>query len=210
MLGFIVVVCEPELVGQVLHRVAVVVDHDFVQHVVVELEEVRPAVRRLQRDVVGDEHDFVRAGGADKGVRVRVVGQGILADEWRLAMTRRARRGGGAKRHQHPETQKNEQSPHPTPPAASKRAADSKVPTGGGEYQIADCRLTIDDYELRRFGLKPEPSPSPPTPTRPGTSRRWGRACRRPVRASRRRPWAGRYREAWQRRRRRGLEDRVR
>src|SRR5678815_1538295 len=41
---------ERELKRDVLDGVAVVVDHDFVEHVVVELEEVWAAVRRLERN----------------------------------------------------------------------------------------------------------------------------------------------------------------
>ena len=49
-------------------RVAVVVDVDLVEDVVAELEEVRPAGRLLERDVVGDDRDRVRAG---RGSRTR-------------------------------------------------------------------------------------------------------------------------------------------
>ncbi len=54
---------EPELVGDVGPRVAVVVDVDRVDDVVAELEEVRPAGRILERDVVRDDRDRVGLSG---------------------------------------------------------------------------------------------------------------------------------------------------
>jgi hypothetical protein len=77
---------ELEPVLDVRQPVAVVVDVDRVEDVVAELEEVRPARRVLQRDVVGDDRDRVRLVRADERVRVRVVCDRVLADLRRLAM----------------------------------------------------------------------------------------------------------------------------
>ena len=60
--------------------VAVVVDVDLVEDVVAELVEVRAAVGRLERDVVGDQGDGGRVVGADERVQVGAVGDGILGD----------------------------------------------------------------------------------------------------------------------------------
>src|SRR5688572_3963991 len=80
---------EPELEGNVLDRVAVVVHHDLVEHVVVELPEVRTAGWQLQRNEVADEGDLVRVRRADERIDVRVVGKRILTDERRFTMARR-------------------------------------------------------------------------------------------------------------------------
>ena len=89
---------EAELERDVLDRVAVVVDHDLVEHVVVELEEVRSAVRGFERNEVRDERHAIRVAGADERVDVRVVRERILADERRFAMARRVGRGEPAAR----------------------------------------------------------------------------------------------------------------
>lgn len=78
---------EPELIGDVFDGVAVVVDHDFVQHVVVELEEVRTTIGRLKRDEVGDQRHPVRIARTHEGVQVGVVRQGVPADHGCLPMT---------------------------------------------------------------------------------------------------------------------------
>src|SRR5688500_2450687 len=80
---------EPELEGNVLDRVAVVVHHDLVEHVVVELPAVRTAGWQLQRNEVADEGDLVRVRRADERIDVRVVGKRILTDERRFTMARR-------------------------------------------------------------------------------------------------------------------------
>ena len=77
---------EPELVGHVGLGVAAVADVDLVEDVVAELEEVRAALRVLQRDEVGDEGDRRRTVRADERVDVGVVGDGVLGDLRRLAV----------------------------------------------------------------------------------------------------------------------------
>ena len=69
---------EAELIREILDRIAVVVDHDLVEDVVVELEEVRAAVGSLERNEVRDERDHVRILRAHERVHVRVVSQRIL------------------------------------------------------------------------------------------------------------------------------------
>jgi hypothetical protein len=77
---------ELEAVGDVRPRVAVVVHMDLVAGVLVEVVEVRPAVRVLERDVVGDDRDGVGLIGADEGVQVGVVHRRVLADQRRFAV----------------------------------------------------------------------------------------------------------------------------
>jgi hypothetical protein len=60
--------------------------------VVVELVEVRTAVRRLERNEVRDDRDLVRRCRADERIQVGVVGERILADERRFAVAGRADR----------------------------------------------------------------------------------------------------------------------
>jgi hypothetical protein len=79
---------EPELVRQIRPAVTVVVDVDLVEHVVAELEEGRPARRRLQRHVVGDQRDRVGLVGADERVQVGAVGDRVLADLRRFTVRR--------------------------------------------------------------------------------------------------------------------------
>jgi hypothetical protein len=57
-------VLEAELEGQVLDRVAVVVDVDLVERLGIHKEVVRAAIGRLERDVVGDHRDGVLAPGS--------------------------------------------------------------------------------------------------------------------------------------------------
>jgi hypothetical protein len=61
---------ELELVGDVGPAVARLIDVDVVADVVAELEEVRPAERRLEQQVVGDPRDGARIIGADERVGV--------------------------------------------------------------------------------------------------------------------------------------------
>ena len=79
---------EAELVGQILLRIAVVVDVDLVEHRVVEGRKVRPAGRRFERNVVGDDRDRIGSIRAQERVQVGVVGHRVLADEGRFAVTR--------------------------------------------------------------------------------------------------------------------------
>ncbi len=79
---------EGELVRDLRHPIAVVVDVDRVQDVVAELEEVRSAGGKLRRQVVGDDRDrfgFVRA---HKRIHVGVIRHRVLADLRCLAMRR--------------------------------------------------------------------------------------------------------------------------
>ena len=69
---------ELELIDDVGDAVAVIVDVDFVEDVIPELVEVRPAIRALQREVVGDQGDRLGRVRTDKGVDVRAVGDGVL------------------------------------------------------------------------------------------------------------------------------------
>ena len=94
-------VVEAELEGDVFHRVAVVVDVDFVQRVGVELEVVGTTVGVLQRLVVGDQRDVIGAARlvAHEHVEVRAIHLGARGDEGRLSVAgspgRRQRRTGG-------------------------------------------------------------------------------------------------------------------
>jgi hypothetical protein len=80
---------EPELVDDVVLRVAVVVDVDAIQDIVAELVEVRAAAGRFQRNPVGNQRHRARCVRADKRIDVGVVRQRIGGDEGRLAMARR-------------------------------------------------------------------------------------------------------------------------
>ena len=75
---------EPE--DDVGERRVLVRDDDVVHDVVPELVEVRPAVRFLQGDVVGDQRHSVRAVRSDECVDVRAVRHGVLADLRRFAV----------------------------------------------------------------------------------------------------------------------------
>jgi hypothetical protein len=80
---------EAELVGDVVAAVAVVVDVQLVESVLVEIREVRPSGRLLEGDVVGDDRDAVRPVRADERVHICVVSRRIGGDQWRLAVARR-------------------------------------------------------------------------------------------------------------------------
>ena len=81
---------EPELVADVVLAVSVVVDLDLVEHGVVEAREVRPAGRSFERDVVGNDVDLARVVRIHERVQVGVVSPWVLADQWRLRVTRGA------------------------------------------------------------------------------------------------------------------------
>ena len=89
-------VLEAELEGQILDRIAVVVDMDLVERLGIEHEEVRPSVVVLQRHVVRDH----RA----EGVAARLVAAeqveigGVLGDEGRFAVARGQRRAAQEQR----------------------------------------------------------------------------------------------------------------
>src|SRR5213076_2465146 len=57
---------ETELVDDVLFAVSVVVDQDFIEDLIAELEEVRTACGFLQRDEVREERDLRRVRGIDE------------------------------------------------------------------------------------------------------------------------------------------------
>ena len=80
----------PELKGDVLDRVGVVVDVDFVDGAGVQVEVVWTAVRILQREIVGDQRDVRAAIGfvAAEHVEVRAIELWRLGDAGRFAMTR--------------------------------------------------------------------------------------------------------------------------
>ena len=82
---------EAELVADVLVRIAVVVDLELVQDAVVELREVRPARRLLERDVVRDQRDRVRPVRTPERVQIGVVRRRVVGDHRRFAVTRRCR-----------------------------------------------------------------------------------------------------------------------
>ena len=77
---------EPELVGDVGVGVVVVVDMDLVEDVVAELVEVRPTGGLLEGHVIGDYRDRAGVIGADEGVKVGAVGDGVLGDFGRFTM----------------------------------------------------------------------------------------------------------------------------
>ncbi len=77
---------EAELVGDIGIGVVVVVDMDLVEDVVAELVEVRPTGRLLEGHVVGDYRDRAGVIGADEGVKVGAIGDGVLGDLRRFAM----------------------------------------------------------------------------------------------------------------------------
>src|SRR5262249_16160939 len=86
-----------ELEADVLDRVAVVVDVDLVQRVLVHGEVVRAAVGILEWDVVGDQRDVVRSACfvRTEHVEVGAVDLGLRGDERRFAMARALSWGGG-------------------------------------------------------------------------------------------------------------------
>ncbi len=95
---------ESEVVVDVGDAVTGVVDVDRVEDARVEREEVRPARRLLQRDVVRDDRQSRGVGRVEEGVEVRVVGGGIAGDQRCLSMAggedrpdrrRRDQRGAG-------------------------------------------------------------------------------------------------------------------
>src|SRR5580693_1208270 len=71
---------EPELISDLRLSITIVVDVDLVEHFVAELVEVRSSVRTLEWNIVGDDRHGVRVVGADEGVEIRAVGDGILGD----------------------------------------------------------------------------------------------------------------------------------
>jgi hypothetical protein len=77
---------EAELIGDVLARVAVVVDVDLIQNVGVEVVVVRSLPRLLIGDVVGDDGDGVGGVGAAESVEVGIVGDRIEPDQRSLAV----------------------------------------------------------------------------------------------------------------------------
>jgi hypothetical protein len=77
---------ELEQITDVRLPVTVVVDVDGVEDVGPELVEVRPPVRRLQGDVVGDDRHGLGVVGAHEGVEVGAVGHRILRDLGRFTM----------------------------------------------------------------------------------------------------------------------------
>ena len=113
---------ELDAVDVVLERVAVGVDVELVADVLAEVREVRAARRLLERDPVGDEDEAGRVGRVAEEVDVRVVGDRIVGDAGRLAVT--GRRGRG-REHQGGQ-QRDEQE--------SKRAAES-----GTFHRIPPC-----------------------------------------------------------------------
>src|SRR5262249_21641969 len=82
---------ELELKGQVLLRVSVVINVDFIHTVSVEREVVRATISILQRKVVRDNCDKVGSTGlvTVKHVEVGPVQFGSGRDEGRFAMARR-------------------------------------------------------------------------------------------------------------------------
>src|SRR5207253_3979661 len=105
--------------------------HDFVEHVVVELPEVRPRAGKFQRDEIGDQDNAIRPFGTDKGVDVRVVRERILTNERRLAMARRAQwdeeRAGG-----HERQRQTSKLSHAAPPSRSTEAIGYRMCAGSG------------------------------------------------------------------------------
>jgi hypothetical protein len=79
---------EAPLERHVLDGVAVVVDVDLVEDVGIEQVEVRAAVGRLERDVVGDQRHHVPVVRVDERVDVGVVGGRVERDERGFAMAR--------------------------------------------------------------------------------------------------------------------------
>jgi hypothetical protein len=76
------------LIRDVVLRVAVVVDMNLVEHVIVEAVEVGATRGFFEGNVVGDDSDRVGPVWADESVDVSVVGARIPADERRFAVTR--------------------------------------------------------------------------------------------------------------------------
>jgi tetrahydromethanopterin S-methyltransferase subunit F len=77
-----------EVVAHVGLGVAGVADVDRVPHIVSELEEVRTALRVLERDEVRDQGHRVRLVGRDERVEVGVVGDRVHGDLGRFAVRR--------------------------------------------------------------------------------------------------------------------------
>ena len=94
---------EPELVHDVVLRIAVVVDVDAIEHVVAELVEVRSAAGRFEGNPVRDQRHRVRGIRAHEGIRVRVVRQRVRRDERRFTVTRRKAQVDRAADQTHPE-----------------------------------------------------------------------------------------------------------
>ena len=90
------VAAEAELVGDVFNRIAVVVDVDFVEHVIAELVVVRAGAGQLPGDVVGDERHRVWRVRAGERVEVGRVRGRIIGDVRRLAVGRCPTDRGGA------------------------------------------------------------------------------------------------------------------
>ena len=91
---------EAELEGQVFARVAVVVDQDLVERILVEREVVRAAVGVLQRQVVGEHRHVACAAGlvAVEQVEVGRIHGRHARDVRRLAVAGRLARGGRERR----------------------------------------------------------------------------------------------------------------
>ncbi len=118
-------------------------DVDLVQHVVAELVEVRAAGRALQRHVVRDQGDGVRAVRADEGVEVGAVGDRILGDLGSFAV----RRHGGP--FKGPRTCAGRQG------RMSQRCRGRGAGDTGGELAVVhhDLALAAHDGDLATVGI---------------------------------------------------------
>ena len=96
---------KPELIREIVFRVAIVIDVDLVKHCVIKRWEVRSTGRRLKWDVVCNDGDRVRCVWASERVNVGIVRHRILADERRLTVT-----GGFPRQHREAHDQQRCQS----------------------------------------------------------------------------------------------------
>jgi len=80
---------EAELILDVRHAIAVVVDVDLVHDIIGESVEVRSTLRGFERDEVGDQRDRILPVRTDERVDIGVIRVGVLAGQRRFTVAGR-------------------------------------------------------------------------------------------------------------------------